>query len=55
MGAHFAEVEAQAALGRILRAVRLELVQGDEQIEADLLFAMRPRRQLWVRAEVQAP
>ena len=46
VGAHFAELEASIALSRILRAFRLRLLQGDDAIEADLLFTMRPRQPL---------
>ena len=51
VGAQLAEVEAQAAIGRILRSLRLELVAQDAPIEADLLFTLRPRQPLWVRLE----
>jgi cytochrome P450 len=53
VGAQFAEVEAHVALRRILSTFRLHRLQGDEEIEADLLFTMRPRRPLVVRLEAR--
>lgn len=55
VGAQLAEVEALAALGRILQAVRVELIAGDAPIEADLLFTLRPRRPLLARVHVREP
>ena len=50
-----AEVEAMAALGRIVRSLRIELVAGDAAIEADLLFTLRPRRPLLARVYARTP
>ncbi len=55
VGALLAEVEAMAALGRIVRSLRIELVAGDAAIEADLLFTLRPRRPLLARVYARPP
>lgn len=55
VGALLAEVEAMAALGRIVRSLRIELVAGDAAIEADLLFTLRPRRPLLARVYARTP
>ena len=55
VGAQFAEIEALAARGRILRDLRIELVAGNAPIEADLLFTLRPRRPLLARVHARQP